>query len=223
MEIFDRFMKAYNLAKSYNDAGQAALAVALLREARANNMSWANAYRITPGRNVAPYDVIKPKNFLNPYAQDTRNWTVYDVLRDYELRLNCGVPAPKNFVSPDNRKTVKAYADFLRRITPQPDRISGVYMMFQHDMKYGHCVKIGSSSDCADRQNQYITCNPFTTKGPMKAVDNPREVEKRYHEILAERFENVETSREWFAVDYTTYKKLKKEGFGFFERYFKGE
>lgn len=215
----DKFHAALALAIANNDSHALETALEAYHDAAVAGESWVHRYAIGHG-NCKPCNRIKEVKVLNPFTSDTRTWTVEDVKNDIDLRVKAGymTPAVAEYIghnwSEDGRTFVGDYANYLRSVEPQPDRISGVYMMFQRDMGEGFCVKIGASDDCAARQSQYFTHNPFAIKGECMPCDNPKEMEKRFHEWFRTMgYENIKTSREWFAIDKGLYRALNKDGF----------
>ena len=226
----DKFLAALALARANNDATAMETAKEALAAGRANKEHWAFEYELVRGGFTPPSKRIREVKFLNPATSDCRTWTEEDVFSDLIKRGLTGRPVPEYVEHPEQaavdwifnnttahenvRKAIFEYARFLAEVEPAPDRISGVYMMFQRDMSEGFCVKIGASDDCAARQSQYFTHNPFAIKGECMPCDNPKEMEKRFHEWFHTMgYENIKTSREWFAIDKGLYKALKNDGF----------
>ena len=216
----DKFHAALTIARAHNDADALKVALEAYHDAAMADEKWTRMFIIKHG-NCKPCNRIEERKLLNPYTDDIRSWSWDDIKTDILLRDCYGqkealkekvlelMGNKNNFHS-----MVAAYATALRSIAPAPDRISGVYMMFQRDMGEGFCVKIGASDDCAARQSQYFTHNPFAIKGECMSCDNPKEMEKRFHEWFRTMgYENIKTSREWFAIDKGLYKALKNDGF----------
>lgn len=213
----DKFLAALALARANNDATAMNMAIEAIAAGKEANESWAYSYDIGHG-NCKPANRIKEHCFLNPHTDDIRNWEWTKMCFDAYLRSKVYGEDWHALYSilhmEDRRSAASAYAKYLSTVIPAPDRISGVYMMFQRDMGEGFCVKIGASDDCAARQSQYFTHNPFAIKGECMPCDNPKEMEKRFHEWFRMMgYENIKTSREWFAIDKGLYKALKNDGF----------
>ena len=214
----DKFHAALALAIADNDSHALETALEAYHDAAVAGESWVHRYAIGHG-NCKPCNRIQPKKFLNPHVDNCNSWTVQMIYHDMISRVEAGLMAKETAHymldnANDGRTFIGDYANYLRSIEPAPDRISGVYMMFQRDMGKGFCVKIGASDDCAKRQSQYFTHNPFAIKGKCMACDNPKEMEARFHEWFRTMgYENIKTSREWFAIDKGLYKALKNDGF----------
>lgn len=216
----DKFLAALAIARANNDAAALETALEAYHDAAVAGEKWPRMFVIKHG-NCKPCNRIEERKLLNPNTDDIRNWSVPAIVNDLNLRECYGQKdhllthmREAGFDGKDMRSLASYYASALRTITPSLDRISGVYMMFQRDMSEGYCVKVGASDDCAKRQSQYFTHNPFAIKGECMQCENPKEMEARFHEWFHRMgYETIKTSREWFAIDKGLYKNLKNNGF----------
>lgn len=99
-------------------------------------------------------------------------------------------------------------------------KISCIYLAAQavHDGKKMHyLIKIGKSSDYANRLQSYISHNPYIKMIEIMPVENNElnALERQLHTVLHSKYLNTPGTAEWFECSKKEYKKILKQGFDY--------